>query len=431
MGLRLVGTGGDGGGAAAAPAPESRSVPGEELWWPPRELAGVTVTADTALTFSAFFAAVNVLSTDTSTLPLRVWRRRPDGGRDLQQGHAVDDLLNVEADDETGAGAFRQTMMGGVCGWGNGLAEVVRTGRGRAARLHLLDVATTRPKRNASGALAYDGPTLKRPLEPSNVLHFSGLSPDGIWGYSPVRLHKQGIGLGLASQAFGATFFGNGTTFAGHFETDKVLKTEARKHFKQSVNREHQGPYNAHKNLLLEDGIKWVKDAVEPETAQFLATRAFEVIEIARIFRLPPHKLGDYSQAHLANIEASNLDYLMTSLMPWLVMIERESNRKLFTRQERNAGFFVEHDFDYVLRADSKARGDFYNRLFGLSVLTANDVARREQVNPIGPDGDRRYVSVNFQTVENAVRGKSAPAPAKGQPADDDQADDDGGDDES
>jgi phage portal protein BeeE len=160
--------------------------------------------------------------------------------------------------------------------------------------------------------------------------------------------------------------------------------------------------------------MEWVQTTVPPEDAQFLATRQFQVVEIARIYRLPPHKIGDFTQSHLANIESSNLDYLTTTLMPWLEAIEQELNRKLFTADERAEGYFVEHNMSALLRGDMKSRAEFYTKLRDLGVLSPNQICRLENMNPIGPEGDIRLVPLNMTSLQNA--GKPTSPDSQGAP---------------
>lgn len=377
-------------------------------------LSGVPITERSALTLTAAFACINVIATDVSALPLRVYRRRKGGGRDEATDHPATPLLRWSPDGETTTMRARQAWMGHALGWGNGYQEIERDGAGRPAGLHRLDPSAIRPKRRKrDGRLYYEldsGGTLR----PENVLHLAGLGYDGLSGYSPVRLARQAIGLGLAAETFGAALFGNGSTPRGVLEHPKSLTKEAAERLREGFERIHGGPYNAHRVAVLEEGMKWNPTSINPDDAQFLATRQFQVIEVARIYRVPPHKIGDYSQSHLANIEASNLDYLMTTLMPWCEAQEQEMNLKLLTAAERASGYYIEHALAAILRGDMRARAEFYTKLRDLGVLTPNLICEFENLNPIGPDGDIRLVPLNMTTLENAGRAIEPPAPVAG-----------------
>lgn len=362
--------------------------------------SGLQVTPESALSLTAAYAAINTIATDVSSLPLRVYKRRPDGGRDEDRSHPVAELLTNSPDGETTAMRWMQAVMGHALGHGNGYAEIT-FGGGRPAGLYLLDPRTRADRRPQDKKLFYrlpDGTT----LPPGRVLHFAGLGFDGLSGYSPIKLAREAIGLGLAAQQFGSSFFGNGAHPSGFLSTDKKMNEEAVKEFRKEWNDRHQGAGKGNGVAILTNGWKWTQTTIAPEDAQFLATRQFQVVEIARIYRVPPHKIGDYTQSHLANIEASNLDYLMTTLMPWCETIEQELNRKLFTKEERAEGYYVEHNMSALLRGDMKARAEFYTRLRDLGVLTPNMICQLENLNPIGPEGDIRLVPMNMATLQDA-----------------------------
>lgn len=397
----------------------------QPTWGYQRTAAGVAVTPHTALGLTAAYAAINVLSTDTASPPIGVFRRRSDGGRDEARDHPLHEVLNVSPDGERTAMRFRQALMGHVLGWGNGCAEIETDNGGRVIGLHLLE-AGTKAYRALDNSTTSDGSLLGTGtlyyLTPKGVkipawktLHIAGLSGDGINGYSPITLAREAISLGLAAERFGGSWYGNGTRTGGWIKLAKALKSdEAKKNLRESIERVHQGVDSAHKIGILEEGMEFTPTTINPEEGQFLATRQFQVIEIARMFRLPPHKIGDYSQSHLANVEEANLDYLVTVLLGWCEQIEQAMNFRLFSANERKQGFFVEHNMMAFLRGNMAARADFYTKLRDLGVLTPNQIARFENLNPIGPEGDIRLVPLNMTSLANA--GKPTPTdPAKGQ----------------
>lgn len=176
---------------------------------------------------------------------------------------------------------------------------------------------------------------------------------------------------------------------------------------------------NSHKTAVLEQGAKWVPDTSEPEKQQLTETRRFQVLDLSRPWRVPPHKLGDYQHSHLANIEASNLDYLSTALIPWLEVEEQECNLKLFSESERKQGFYVQHDVNALLRGDITARSHFYQVLRDLGVMSPNDICKRENMNPLGPEGDIRLVPLNMVPLDQVglvLPGTTMPTPGSGKP---------------
>jgi HK97 family phage portal protein len=389
-------------------------------------LAGVAITPESALGLAAVYAAINVIATDLACLPLEVYRKRRDGGRDYAGDHPVASMFASSPDGETTSMRWRQAILGHVLGWGNGYAEI-EFSAGRPVGAYLLDPMTEPMRRPQDRVLYYakpDGNT----LPPRRAIHLAGLGFDGLKGYSPVRLARETLGLTMAAERFGSSFFGNGSRPSGILKLPAAMRKETKDRVRDEWERMQSGSNNTGRTAVLDAGSEWQSITIPPEDAQFLATRQFQVIEVARLYRVPPHKIGDYSQSHLANIEAANLDYLTTTLMPWCEAIEQELNLKLFTPEERVAGFYVEHNMAAFLRGDMKSRAEFYTKLRDLGVFTPNDVAERENLNPIGDEGDIRLVPVNMQTLERAGMAPE-PAPAPGAPApavepDDDEEDD-------
>jgi HK97 family phage portal protein len=384
--------------------------------------AGIKVDPASALGLTAYYAAINRIATDVAGLPLKVYQRRGDGGRVELTSHPLTSLLSVSPDDETTAMRWRQAIVGHVLGWGNGFAEIVFTG-GAPSSLHLLDPSATVPFRDPKDRqLTYR--TRGGSLPPYRVLHLAGFGFDGLQGYSPARLHRDAIGLGIAAERFGGAFFGNASRPSGVLELPYKLKDAAAvEELKRTWHTQYGGAENAGRVPVLEMGAKFTATTIPPDDAQFLETRQFQVLEIARMFGIPPHQIGDYSATGGAYraLEEANLDYLRKTIVPWCEAIEQAMNWRLLTRDERDAGIYIEHNVDGFLRGDSAARGKFYETLIGLSVITPNDVARRENLQPIGPDGDRRYLSVQYQPLD-AIEDAAEETP---EPPDDAEPEDD------
>jgi HK97 family phage portal protein len=364
--------------------------------------SGAIVSERSSLSLSSAYACVNVLSTDLGFPPLRVMQASPDGSRKARPDHPADALLRVSPDGETTAMRARMAWVGHVFGWGNGYQQIARDIFGRPSGLDRLDPATCEPKRRKSDNKLYYSVDDSKALRPDEVLHLAGLGYDGLVGYSPVRICRQAFGLGLATETFGAGFFGNGATPRGVIKRPGVMSDEAWDNFREAFNEVHQGPHNSNKLLLLEEGMEFEATAVSPEDAQFLETRRFQVIEVCRIYRVPPHKVMDYADAHYANVEESNLDYLMTTIAPWCVQIEQVCNLRLLTPDEVAKGFYVEHALSAFMRGNSAARAQYYKDLAGLGVLSPNQVAAAEGLDPIGPAGNKRLVPLNMTTLDAA-----------------------------
>src|SRR6516225_9678603 len=303
---------------------------------------GVTVTEKSVLTLAVAFACINVISTDLSSLPLTLYRKRKSGGRDIIDDHDAAYKLRWSPDenDDTSSVKLRQDWTAHTLGWGNGYLNVDRSGDGTIKELSLLDPQYTQAmRRKTDQRLFYrlkDGTT----RTPDNILHLAGLGLDGVTGYSPPKLCKQAYALGLAMEIYGASFYGNGAIAGGWIKIPGKRKPEVLANLRRSVEGVHRGPYNAGRIGLLEEGMDFQSTSISPEDAQFLTGRQFQAIEICRIYRVPPHKVGDYSQAHLANVEISNLDYITTTLRPWAVATETTCSLKLLSQKERRKGLY-------------------------------------------------------------------------------------------
>jgi HK97 family phage portal protein len=329
---------------------------------------------------------------------------------------------------------WRQAYHGHVLGWGNAYAEIIRNGRGtegEPVQLHLLD-PRTRPDRKG-GRLIYRDPDGVE-YRPRNVLHLAGLGYDGLCGYSPVALARHGIRLGLNAQQSGISLFANGALPKGVLQVPQQLKPDAYKRLRESWELIHRGVENAHKIAILEQGATWQQTSIDPEDAQFLASRQFSVVEVSRFYRIPPNLIGDLTQSHLNNFEASQIDYVTKTLAPWLVNLEQEIGLKLLTKEERKAGLYVKHNMAALLRGDMRARAEFYTKMRDLGAFSPNMILAKEDMNPI-EGGDIHLVPVNMQELSRAaLPPEPAPAPPGKPPApdgpnetqDDDEAENEG-----
>jgi HK97 family phage portal protein len=377
--------------------------------------AGVLVTERTALQLSALAAVVNVLSTDVAIFPLNVFKRRPDGGRDHMADDPRDELLSLSPDGQRTAICWRQSWMVHALIYGNGYSEIQRTGRGMPAAFHLLSPdQTTSAIESGTGRLIYRQGDGKPPIPAENVLHLAGFGFDGLNGFPLVRLLRQAIGVGLAEEGYTADFYANGSEPGGTIEVPQKLGKDGRKNMREAWEEKHRGYGQRHRVAVLEQGASFKNTATDPERAQLVESRRFQAIEVARPWRVPPHKYGDYSQSHLANIEASNLDYLMTALMGWLVAIEQQCRLKLFTRAERLAGYYVEHNVNALLRGDILSRFEAYGRALADGWLNRDEVRARENLAPIGEEegGSKYLVQMNQTTLDQI--GEAEPGPAGG-----------------
>ena len=360
---------------------------------------GVRVSESTALKLTAVFACVRILSETVASLPLPVYRRVPGGGKERAPDHPLYTVLHDIANPEMTAMVFRETIMSHCVTWGNGYAYIIRDNAGRVRELWPLLPDRTRPERNKqTGELYYittrlDGQQIKLP--PRDVLHIPGLGWDGIKGYSPIHMAREAIGLGLATEEFGARFFGQGTHIGGVAEHPGKLGEQAHKNLTESLNAAYQGLGKSHLLLILEEGMKYQKIGIPPNDAQFLETRKFQVTEIARIFRVPPHMLADLERATFSNIEHQSIEFVVHTIRPWLVRWEQAIKMRLFSELERQT-YFAEHIVDGLLRGDIQSRYQAYAVGRQNGWLSANDIREKENMNPIEDGGDIYLVPLNM-----------------------------------
>lgn len=376
-------------------------------------LSGTFVTPETAIGLTAVYCAINVISRDVATLKRNVYKKLPGGGLEIDESHPAQEILRYQPNSEMGRFRFNQAKMGHVLGRGNGYSEIVRK-NGYPVSLELLHPVKTKPKRTPSGTLYYELEN-KRELLAEDVLHFAGLGFDGISGYSPITVCRQSMGVGIATEQFGASFFGNSAIPRGLLKYPKRLSEAAISNLRRTWNQVHQGSQSAHQLGILEEGADWVNTQISPEDSQFIESRKMTVLEVGRIFSCPPHKLGDYSQAHLANVEESNLDYIGTTILGWVEMLDDECNCKLLTRAERRTHEIIT-DLRALLRGNTAARTAYYQVMRNLGAMSGDDIRIAESLNPIGPEkgGDKYLVQSQYTPLDQV--GKSPPPPPKTTP---------------
>jgi HK97 family phage portal protein len=383
--------------------------------------SGVPVSEWTALNYSAFWAAVQSISGTVASLPLFPYKRLANGGKERYLTSRLYRLLHDEFNPEMTAMVARETMQAHCLTWGNAYAEIERNQNGEPIALWPLRPDYVKPERAANGEIVYrvKPPSGRDALVPyEDMLHIPGLGYDGLMGYSVIHKAREAIGLGLATERFGALFFGNGGWPGIIAQHPGKLSTEAHKRLTESLNEAVQGP-KAHSLIVTEEGIKVEKVGIPPDDAQFLATRQFQVTEMARWFNMPPHKLRDLTHATFSNIEEQNIDWVVDTLRPWLVRWEQELNRKLIRPLERNLQF-TEHLVDGLLRGNTTARYAAYavGRQWGW--LSADDIRELENMNPL-PDGqgDIYLVPLNMQPADMAeANAAPEPTPQPTAPAD-------------
>ena len=343
--------------------------------------AGKRVNERSAMQMTAVYSCVRILAEAVAGLPLHLYRYKEDGGKEKALDHPLYLLLHDEPNPEMSSFVFRETLMTHLLLWGNAYAQIIRNGRGEVMALYPLMPDRMAVDRDDKGQLYYeyttsadDAPISKGSivrLKPSDVLHIPGLGFDGLVGYSPIAMAKNAIGLAIATEEYGSKFFANGAQPRGVLEHPGTIKDPQR--VRDSWMSQFGGSANSNKIAVLEEGLKYTPISISPEQAQFLETRKFQINEIARIFRVPPHMVGDLEKSSFSNIEQQSLEFVKYTLEPWLVRWEQSIQRTLFSADEKKR-YFVRFNVEGLLR------GDYASRMNGYAVgrqngwMSANDI---------------------------------------------------------
>ena len=358
-----------------------------------RTTSGRPVNERTAMQTTAVYACVRILAEAVASLPLHVYEYQDDGGKKLVHDHPLYYLLHDEPNPEMTSFVFRETLMSHLLIWGNAYAQIIRDGAGRVLGLYPLLPDKMEVQRDDKGNIYYvysrnsdENPTFKEygniKLKAEDVLHIPGLGFDGLIGYSPIAMAKNAVGMTLACEEYGASFFANGANPGGVLEHPGVLKDPSK--VRESWNSVYRGVNNAHKIAVLEEGMKYQQIGIPPEEAQFLETRKFQINEIARLYRIPPHMVGDLDKSSFSNIEQQSLEFVKYTLDPWVIRWEQSLQRSLLLPGEKGK-YFIK------LNVDGLLRGDYQSRMNGYAVgrqngwFSANDIREMENMNPI-PD---------------------------------------------
>ena len=307
---------------------------------------------------------------------------------------------------------FRETLMSHLLIWGNAYSQIIRDRSGQVIGLYPLLPDQMSVHRSEKGKLFYvynryeeDNPNFQEKgsivLSQEEVLHIPGLGFDGLIGYSPIALAKNAVGMTLACEEYGASFFGNGANPGGVLEHPGILKDPGK--VRDSWNAVYQGTRNAHKVAVLEEGMSYKQIGIPPEEAQFLETRKFQINEIARLFRIPPHMVGDLEKSSFSNIEQQSLEFVKYTLDPWVVRFEQALKKSLLLPEEKKT-HFIKFNVDGLLR------GDYQSRMNGYAIgrqngwLSTNDIRELEELNPIPPEegGDLYLINGNMTKLKDA-----------------------------
>ena len=363
---------------------------------------GVRVDENTSLTFAAVYACVRVLSESVASLPIHVMKREDNGNVVTDRTHPIYNLVAKRPNKIMTSYTWRNSLMANLCLQGNSYYIIVRDNAARPTELIYVNPEDVEIK-YSGGEVFYSIKHYDTPFTADNILHFMGLGFDGIKGKSVVELHRDTIGLSIAANKYGGSFYGNAATPSGILKHPGKLSAEAAGRLSTSWNNKYAGgPTNAHRTAILEEGMEFKSISLSPQDADFLNTRKFQVAEIARLFRVPPHMIQDLDRATYSNIEQQSIDFVMHTLRPYLVNLEEEMNRKLFRENEQDS-YYIKLNVAGLLRGDSAARADYYREMSSIGVLSINEIRRLEELNDLpGEAGDKHYYPLNFAPIDGS-----------------------------
>ena len=391
--------------------PENRTAGSAYTFYMGGSTSGKNVTERSAMQMTAVYSCVRILAEAVAGLPLHLYKYTTEGGKEKAIDHPLYRLLHDEPNPEMSSFVFRETLMTHLLLWGNAYAQVIRNGKNEVIALYPLMPNKMSVDRDENGHLYYtyyrgSDEAIKNKefaviLQPSDVLHIPGLGFDGLVGYSPIAMAKNAIGMAIACEEYGAKFFANGATPGGVLEHPGAIKDPQR--VRESWQAAFGGSSNSNKVAVLEEGMKYTPISISPEQAQFLETRKFQINEIARIFRVPPHMVGDLEKSSFSNIEQQSLEFVKYTLDPWVIRWEQSIMRALLSNAEKK-DYFVKFNLEGLLR------GDYQSRMNGYAIgrqngwMSANDIRELENLDriPAEEGGDLYLINGNMLPLKDA-----------------------------
>ena len=346
---------------------------------------GIAITEDSAMRLSAVFGAVRVISETIASLP---WEVKQDAGDNTRSAsaHPINKLIHHPNAMMTDFN-FREVCQAHLCLHGNAFIAIRRNEAGQAVKLIPVHPDRVEVKVYKDEKF-YNIDQGKETFDDTEMIHILGLSFDGIIGKSVIEAARESIGLGLAADQFGGSFFGNGANVSAVLTHPGKLSDEAYKRLMTSWARRYSGLDNSHKTAILEEGMNLTKVSISPQESQFLETRKFGVEDIARFFRIPLAYLGSLENSSTrANIEEQGIQFQRNTILPWVKRWEAEFNRKLFPGQE---DYFIRMNMDGLLRGDISSRYSSYATARQWGWMSVNDIRKYESLDPI--DGGDVYL---------------------------------------
>lgn len=367
--------------------------------------SGETVSLQTALQHSVFWACNRLISETLAMLPLVMLQRKGDE-KQIADDHPMYSKLHDEPNAEMTAMTFRETRTSHALLQGNGYAQILRrSGTGVAYQLRALDPGQVRPDRENAGQrrliyLVKDGNAAEKTYtvadgKPQDILHIHGMGWDGVQGYSVLTMGRQSIGTAIAAERNVGRFWANGGRVPYNLKLSQKLKNEDFDKFRADWERVYSEPHRA---PILEPWVDYQQTGLSAVDAQLLETRLFHIHEVCRWFLVSPHLVGDLSRATFSNIEQLALEFVKITLSSWITRWEQELHRSVLTDDEKNAGYFFKHNLNAVQRGDFQSRMQGYSVMLQNGIASVNEIRDLEDWNPVD-GGDDHHIQLNMQSL--------------------------------
>lgn len=382
--------------------------PLDDFWYNPAMMptaAGVPVSEESALKYLTVARCVMLISADLARLPLILYRKFPDGSKKRETGHPLYDILHDAPNPELNSFQWRESGNSHIELWGNHYDFIERDLTGKIRALWPMPDPGQVDVRRKNGQIVYEyknakGEEVTRTRE--QIFHIPGFGFNGIVGLSVINMIRESVSLGLANEVFAARYFGQGMNIGAVMNIPQDLG-DRKKEYEEEIRKQHAGLMNSHGVLITQNNETYTPLKMSLDDAQFLEGREFQKIDIAGFYGVPGHKVGIYkSNMNRNNTEQENQGYLDSCLIHRITRYESAISQQLLTKKERQAGLFAEFLVEGLLRADAQGRAEYYNKMFQIAGINANQIAQKENLPPVGPDGDKYFVMMNLVPLDQA-----------------------------
>ena len=377
--------------------------------------SGEMVTVNSALGIPTVYRCVNIKANAVAMLPFQTFKRTKNG-RERERKHPVAKLLEQRPNPYQGPFKFKHLIETHKNLWGNAYINIDWGADGRPKALWLLNPAVTEPILDVkTDTLWYvtttpKGETIK--IGYNDIIHLTTLSTDGIKGKSPIQVARESIGSSQAAQKFKGKFYKHGAVNSGFLKIPGMLNSEAKEVIREEWESANTGISNAQRIAILDAGLDFQQINMPLRDAQFIETMKFDKTEIATMFDVPPHMVGDLQRATHSNIESENISFLQNTINPNLVQYQEEFRNRLFTEREAQI-YYLNFNLDMILRADTKTRGEYFALMLDKGVYSINEVREMDEKNAI-EGGDTHRVDLNHVSIDIADEYQLARAGLKG-----------------